>query len=515
MRPGQAHASGADEHRPVRGHVPAWRLRFAGILGAAFLAWMVPGPLPAASRPNIILLESDDHHFEALGCMGGPVQTPYLDGLAARGMLFRNNVCQGTACSPSRNALLTGSYPHNTGIYYNQDGNLPEGVWTFPQALQRAGYLTALIGKNHFKPPSGVRPRDRTLADARRELEGLGFEHIHAIAGKVSAATAAFVPGQDPYRDYLHERGLLEKLRQDYERRRGPEGMSYHAASVLPVEHYQDTYIANRTIDFIREHDRRRPFFVWVDFVAPHPPADAPEPYASLYDWRKMPDRIPPAPGEVLRGRRRISEEDLKKFKAGYYGMVTLLDAQVGRIVEALERTGQLENTIVVFAGDQGSMLGDHGHLGKSVFYKGSVNSPLIVAGPGVTGRGKAVERPVELIGLAATFLQLAGAAPEDIAQCRSESLLPLLTGRGDYGRRYAFAEEWDTKMVVDERYKFIEEPGKVILFDLKNDPQERTNLAGTLPAVEKRLKQAIADHLAATPPVRKPSGVVRKGGRL
>ena len=105
----------------------------------------------AATRPNIILLESDDHNFAILGCMGAAVKTPNLDRLAARGVLFRNAIAQGTASSPSRNALLTGSYPHHTGVYHNPDGNMPWDVWTFPAALQRAGYSDRARGQKSFQ----------------------------------------------------------------------------------------------------------------------------------------------------------------------------------------------------------------------------------------------------------------------------------------------------------------------------------------------------------------------------
>ena len=460
----------------------------------------------AATRPNIILLESDDHNFAILGCMGAAVKTPNLDRLAARGVLFRNAIAQGTACSPSRNALLTGSYPHHTGVYHNQDGNMPWDVWTFPAALQRAGYLTALVGKNHFKPASTIHPRDITLKQQVDQTRSLGFEHVHAVAGKVVAATGKFVPGQDPYRDYLHQRKLLEKLQADYSKRDRNLGVD---ASVLDEADYHDTYIANQTIEFIQKRDRQRPLFLWVDFVSPHPPADAPAPYATMYDWQQMPDRIPPPPGKALVGRQKISAENLKKFRAAYYGMVTYLDAQVGRIVDALQQSGELDKTIVIFAGDQGSMLGDHGEMGKGVFYKGSINAPLIMAGPGISS-GKLVDRPVELIGLAPMILEIAQATTKEIAQCKGTSLLPLVSGRGEYRRNEAFAEEFETKMVVDARYKYVHDPKEPMLFDLQADPREMTNLASQQPERAAAMKKQIADWLRSTPPVKDPNAKVR-----
>lgn len=480
-------------------------MKIVPLIGLALLA----GGSAYAARPNLIILESDDHHYQALGCMGDPVRTPHIDRLAQRGVLFRNNLAQGTACAPSRNALLTGAYPHNTGVYDNRDGNMAAGIWTFPQALQKAGYRTALVGKNHFKPHSeAASVRERTAEGQRRELESLGFEYIHAITGKVAAASGRYVPGQDAYRDYLQQKGVLDKLRADYEKRDRSTGIE---PSVLGVEDYQDTYIASRAIDFIRGHDRDRPFFLWVDFVAPHPPADAPLPYATMYDPAQVRRKIPPPEGRVLRGRQKITEEEARRFRAAYYGMITLLDEQVGRIVAALEQTGRLENTVIVFAGDQGSMLGDHGQWGKGVFYKGSINSPLVIAGPGVRG-GQVVDRPVELIGVAPTLLELAGAPAEAVARCQGESLLPLLSGRGEYRRTYAFAEEFKAKMIADDRHKLIADPEEPMLFDLQADPEERKNLHGKLPDVQMRLQRELKGVLARTGPVKPPNPTPRSG---
>ncbi len=472
---------------------------------ATLLAGLFTAPVltaHAADRPNIVLLESDDHHPDVLGCMGSQVKTPHIDRLAARGALFRNNVCPGTQCAPSRNALLTASYPHNTGVYHNRDGSMAEEVWTFPAALKRAGYATSMVGKHHFKPHGSTRSQDRTPEDSLRDFQSLGFDSVDAMAGKVVAATGKMPPGADPYRDHLREQGLLEKLEADYRENR--QGRFSAHASVLPEEHHHDTYIATRAIRFLEEYERDRPFFLWVDFVAPHPPADPPQPYHSMYNPADMRGPIH-KPDAVIRGPlRHASIEELKKFRASYYAMVTHLDAQIGRIVEALRATGQLENTLIVLTGDQGSMLGDLGLWGKGQFYRGSLNSPLVIAGPGVKP-GTVVDRPVELTDLPPTFLNLAGASPDDLERCYGESLLPLLTGRGEYRRRYAFAELHDEKMVFDGRYKYVQADEPMML-DLKEDPQELSNVIGKHPEVEARLKRTLAEWLEATPPVRPPN---------
>ncbi|MFA5689241.1 MAG: sulfatase-like hydrolase/transferase [Kiritimatiellales bacterium] len=456
-----------------------------------------------SARPNIIIIESDDHHFQALGCMGDPVHTPNLDALAARGILFRNHVCQGAQCSPSRNALLTGSYPHNTGIYHNQDGPLAAGVWTFPLALRRAGYTTALIGKDHFKPAKGGFSGS-PMEIRKQELQTIGFDYTFGMSGKVSVATAQYMPGNDPYQDYLHERGLLEVLQAHYQEHfTSFSGRRGFTPAALTEEDRQDTFIAGHAADWIASYDRQNPFFLWVEFLDPHPPADPPEPYAGMYDWEEM--RLPlgdtPHP--------QLSVEHIRRFRAGYYAMITALDAQVGRILEALKESGQIDHTVIVFAGDQGSMLGDHGLWGKGDYYKGSVNSPLIIAGPpGWFIPGQVIDRPVETLDLAPTILELAGASAADQRKSYGESLLPLLTGKGTYSRTAAFAETAEWKVAVTDRFKYVIHPKGNILFDLQECPDELVNLIGQQPGTEAAMAGVIEAWICNTTPQAGEAGV-------
>ena len=494
-------------------------------LGASRLCAGEAQAAPASAkgaRLNFILMEGDDLNFATLGCMGDPlVKTPNIDRLAARGVLFRNNICQGTMCAPSRNSLLTGSYPHNTGVFHNQDGTMAAGVWSFPAALKRAGYFTALVGKNHFKPHSDAGAGQEAEPGASEEgAKTLGFEYVHSIGGKVvSASKRPTTPGINPYQDYLQERGLMDKLVEFYAKNR-KGGNDWVAANVVPEEHYQDCYIASRAIDWLRGYKESKPYLLWVDFVAPHPPADAPEPYASMYDWKAMPlplddpltGALPTLKTRAEARKKRVAPDETKRFRAGYYAMISLLDAQVGRIVKIVEDRGELDHTVFVFFGDQGSMLYDHWLFGKGVFYKGSINSPLVIAGPPAWRRGEKVERPVELLDVAPTILELAGAGEEDRKACRGTSLTPLLTGEGEYRRPFAFAEDADTKMVANERYKLVAYPDFTMLFDLQADPNELKNIAQDHPDVVKDLKGRIDEWLAATGPVREPNPKPRRG---
>lgn len=296
------------------------------------------------------------------------------------------------------------------------------------------------------------------------------------MKGKNIAALIAPAHGGDPYCDYLRGKGLLEKFQADYRENRLGNQHLEGRASVLAEPDSQDSYIGRHTAEWISRYDGDKPFFLWVDFSAPHPPADAPEPYASMYQAKDMrePVGFPTDDRKLVRG---LTLERAKQFRAGYYAMITHLDDQVGRIVEALERTGRLDNTVIVFFGDHGSMCGDLGLFGKSNFYRGAVSSPLLIAGSGFVA-GQRIDRVVELVDVAPTALELADVPAADRRESYGHSLLPLLTGRGEYQRTAAFSEMTDAKMVTDGRYKFANGEAPM-LFDLQNDPHPRAQQPG------------------------------------
>jgi choline-sulfatase len=444
------------------------------------------------SAPNVLVLETDDHHPDAIGTVTDLLETPNLDRLASQGVRFDSHVPQGVACVPSRASLVTGSYPHNTGVYGNHADPMDFDRWMFPRALQRAGYHTSLQGKNHFKLPSEYNSSDKDDPTALEGWRSMGFDHVQAVHGKVAAA-GVFGDRGGPYRQYLREQGLLSELESFYEEHRSPDLPAGKNSFVEPVpfdaEHYHDTFIARQAADWLRSYDREDPFFAWVNFVAPHPPMDAPEPYASMYD----PADVPMPIGGVDEDDP-WTEAEIREIRAGYYAMISLFDDQVSRLWHALEATGQLENTVIVVTGDQGSMIGDYGSWGKGTFHRTGLNSPLIVRWPEQFRQGAVVDRPVEMIDLVATFLELAGASDADRARPYGHSLLPHLTGMGSYDGGPAFSEQQNRAVVVTDRYKFStgsdrEDPH---LYDLQADPEELNDLAGDRPDVESRLRDRI-----------------------
>ena len=447
-----------------------------------------------AKKLNVVMVEADDLNPMALGYMGHRVvKTPHLDRLAAQGTVFKNCIVQGTACAPSRNSLLTGTYPHNTGIYMNaSSAGLPENCWTFPAALSRAGVYTAFYGKNHFR------------------TDQLGFDLNFSTGGKVAVSGRKHPPGKDPYITHLHERGLQDKLVAAYKNRKGLD-----IEFPLDEEDYLDSFIINSAIKWIdTEEARKAPFFLWIDLTLPHPPMDVPKKYKDLYKDVKLDPVIPGLktglPASLAKDMNQ-SPRNLTAYRRGYLAMITMMDALVGRLVGHLDKSGLRENTIVIFIADQGSMTGHHGLYSKKYFYKEVINSPTIISHP-KHGKGKVITRPVELLDISKTMVTLYGCDSKDLSQTHGYDLMPLLKG-GAFERKYAHAEQHEVNMIQDEHFKLVTYKDGEILYDLKNDPDELTNAIAKHRSVAKTLRQK-RDHWLANSGEVKPSVLRPEKGR-
>jgi arylsulfatase A-like enzyme len=480
---------------------------------AAFLCVLFfTASLYAAERFNVVMVEADDLNPMALGYMGHRVvKTPHLDRLAAQGTVFKNCIVQGTACAPSRNSLISGTYPHNTGIYMNASpAGLPENCWTFPAALRRAGIYTALYGKNHYRP-FGINPRDSYEKQNQVIRDQLGFDHAFSMGGKVALSARKHPPEKDPYAKYLHDKGIYDKLVAAYtEKRRGID-----VDFPLDDEDYLDSFIINSAIKWIDAKEARKdPFFLWIDLTLPHPPMDVPQKYKDLY---KDADLDPVIPGRKaglpasLANDMNLSRADSTSYRRGYLALITMMDALVGRLVDHLDESGLRENTIVIFIADQGSMTGHHGLYSKKYFYKEVINSPTIISHP-KHGQGKVITRPVELLDISKTMVTLYGCDPKDLAQTHGYDLMPLLKG-GAFERKYAHAEQHGVNMIQNERFKLVTYEDGEILYDLKNDPDELTNAIGKHSEVAKTLRRK-RDHWLANSGEVKPSELRAAKGR-
>jgi choline-sulfatase len=331
-----------------------------------------------------------------------------------------------------------------------------------------------------------------------------GFHDVYEILGRTAARYSS-----DPHTRYLDERGLLQRLREDHSYRT-QQPVYYATPSVLPEEDFLDTHIGRKSVEWIQHYDRSQPFFLWTSWAGPHDPWDAPGKYGSMYDPADMPASIvddlsaKPDIQQKKAERQRMqtcTEQDIRRARAQYCGLVTLIDDQIGQILAALEERGLLNSTVVVYTSDHGEMMGDHGLFQKEQFYEPSVRVPLVVRFPPEFGQGIKSDALVELIDLMPTFLATAGS---DIPEaCLGRSLLPILKGVSHEHRDVVFSELGPIKMVRTSRYKYTytAKRGGLELYDLHTDPQELTNLVNCAQyaGVQGEMERRILDWLIST----------------
>lgn len=465
---------------------------------AAFVI-LVSGGLQAAGqkdkRPNILFIEVDDLTHEYLSCFGSQmIQTPHVDRLAESGVRFQNAVCQGMMCGPSRNSLMTGLYPHNLGFYNNGEMSaLPKDVWTFPQGLQQAGYYTAWIGKCH------IRPYKKGMSKTQAMQAQMGFDFAQVTEGRV-VLTRKAKKGQDVEKDwylsYLKEKGWLDQFVNEY-----PE------ISTLAEDAYLDGFFTKNAEEFLDNYKAKEPFFLWLNYSVPHGPYDVAQSYHEPFKKENMPgttvtDYEAPQ-GLVKKTKVNTNEDYQKKEQAGHCAAVSFMDKQVGKVVEALKKNGQLKNTIIVFFSDQGLMLGDHQRNHKGTLYRQITNPALIVSYPSRFKTNKVVDAPVELIDLIQTTLDVAQAPERELNRCKtSHSLVPLLTGKANSVREVAFGEIDGYVMATDGHYRLIKGADASLLFDEVKDPKNLHDIAKDFPEVVSRLTKRIDEWLKVTGPV-------------
>jgi arylsulfatase len=328
-----------------------------------------------ATRPNIVLVMSDQHRADIVGYAGDPVvHTPNIDRLAAEGVRFDRAYCQGPLCMPARASLVTERYVRDHGVFEN-NSEVPAGMPTFLHRLREAGYHTAEIGKMHLWT-HGIRQAVHTR-DMQWRLEELGFAETIETVGKL-----ATVRHDSYYTDYLRERGLLDTYRNFIAGHRhamfGRGGSPSWTARPVPlgIGDYADVWHGMRSAQWIDEYDRAQPFFLWVGFPGPHDPWDAPAAAVERYRTGEIPMprsvELPELPGAgpletFLRAMMIYSDSDsmtvdaIDAMRRAYYANVTLIDEAVGAIAAALARRAMLDNTWVIYTTDHGEMMGAAG----------------------------------------------------------------------------------------------------------------------------------------------------------
>lgn len=488
-------------------------------------------------RPNILVLMPDQHRWDILGCAGDPVvRTPHIDALAAEGTFYDNVFCQGPLCMPARASFLTERYVRDHGVYENR-WDVPTDVPTFLHSLQAADYHTACIGKMHLWVHGGREPNGERTTDTRtrqKQMIAYGFDEPIETVGKLASVTIG-----TEYGDHLAARGLLGVYRDWVSQRMYGGGVqttretlpNWSASSIpLPTEDYIDAWHGDRVVRWLEEYSRPEPWFLWVGFPGPHDPWDAPADYVDLYRQSAMPMpatlRRPDIPEDgpfhdflsfwVWRhsDSATFTDEQVQEVRRYYYANVSVIDDAVGKIRAALERTGQADNTWIIYTSDHGEMMGEHRMLMKMVFYEPSVKVPLIIRPP-AGGPARVEHGLAEHLDVPATIRSIAGASGDDAFEGRP---LPL-DDAGGPPRPAVYSENYGMGMVRTDRHKLVFHedgllPGQ--LFDLAEDPNEDVNLvdAGAARDVLDELMEARVRPFLAGGRVKPGPGVFERGLR-
>ena len=423
------------------------------------------------ARPNILFFFTDDQRYDTIGALGNTdVSTPTMDRLVASGTAFTHaHIPGGTSpavCMPSRAMLHTG----RTLFHIEEAGRgIPEEHVLMGEVFRGAGYRTFGTGKWH----NGARAYARSFSDGAEIFFGGMEDHWNVPACRF-----------DPTGTYEVSTPHCVAMGRSNELR-------YRKCDHVTAGKHSSELFGDAVIDFLEGYDSEAPFFAYVSFMAPHDPRTMPRKYLGMYDPESVP--LPPnfmgghpfdngeleVRDEVLAGFPRTPEE-VRRHIAEYYAMITHLDAQMARVLAALERTGKAGNTIIVFAGDNGLAVGQHGLMGKQSNYDHSVRVPLIMAGPGVP-RGERRDAFVYLLDIMPTLCELTGLPIPGSVEGRS--LVPALRDPGQKVRDTLYFAYTDKHRAVrDRRFKLIEYVvgGRrtTQLFDLEADPWELHNLA-------------------------------------
>lgn len=405
-------------------------------------------------RPNVLLIVSDDQRFDTIGALGNPhIHTPNLDSLVQSGYASDRHFCTTPICTPARAEILTGCNSFTNGVPWFGMPIEPE-LTLLPSAMKGAGYHTIHVGKWH----NDGHPRDKE------------YSSVHCVfpADNLNA-----------HDEHGHHVRFAEN---------GTE-ISGHSSEVF----------TDAAVDAIHSSPEDKPWFCYLAYFAPHDPHHCPEPFSSMYDPATMPlfpNYMPEHPfdngdmtirDELLENWPR-TQEAMRRYRARYHGIISHLDWCIGRLLGMLRRTGELENTLILFVGDQGLAAGSHGLLGKENMYDHSLCSPFIVSGPGVPAgaRSRAMSHHTDII---PTICELTGVARPDTA-VDGFSLVPVIRGEVHRVRDAVLCEFYSPEgpgeplrrtqwAVRTERWKLTWFPhsGRFQLFDLDEDPTELVDL--------------------------------------
>lgn len=466
-------------------------------------------------KPNILLITSDQQHFDTIGAYNPEIKTPNLDRLTEEGTIFKRAYCPNPTCTPTRASILTGMYPSQHGAW-SLGTKLLEDRHTVGNDFLDSGYQTALVGKAHFQPTEET--EEYSSLESYPLLSNLdfwekfndkfyGFDHVELARNH----TNEHLVGQH-YALWMKEKGL-DNWRDYFLPPTGNMDRDKLYKWDIPEEYHYNTWIAERSntlMEQIIKQDEN--FFLWASFFDPHPPYLVPEPWASMYEPDELTipkgkpgehDQNPPhfqktqelepdfseyrETGFGIHGYRshvNFNDEHYEKLTATYYGMISMMDKYIGKILDKLDELGIADNTIIVFTSDHGHFFGQHGLQFKGGFhYEDLIKVPFIVRYPGKVPAGKESDAIQSLVDLAPTFLDFANIPIPHAMTGVSQKNVWL--GKEEAARDHAICEfrhEPTTihqKTYVDDRYKITVYYNQTYgeIFDLKEDPGEYKNL--------------------------------------
>ena len=435
-------------------------------------------------KPNILMIMADQLRMDCVGVYGNKaIKTPHIDRIANDGIRFQNAYTCTPSCTPARSALLTGLGPWRHGMLgYSNMATNPYPVEK-ARAMAEAGYYTTSIGKNHYFPISNSHGYHHLISD---EHCTYWFHTEGAMEAQSAEERCDYeswfwsqMPDKDPHATGL---GWNDRPSRPF---------------VYPEELHATHWTGTTAVRFLQQYERAEPFFLKVSFIRPHSPYDPPERFFKMYEGSSLPEeevgewasRYEPRSSkqdDLWHGK--LSKQEIQNSRHGYYGSVSFVDEQVGRILSVLEQRKMLDDTLIVFFSDHGDMLGDQNLWRKAYAYEQSSHIPLLMrpaAGMEFGGAGQTIDNPVEIRDLLPTFLDAAGAKiPESI---EGKSLLHLVRTKGEGWRPYIDLEHnvcYDTSnhwnALTDGKWKYIfhARDGEEQLFHLERDRNELSDLA-------------------------------------
>ncbi|MCM8538342.1 MAG: sulfatase-like hydrolase/transferase [Lentisphaeraceae bacterium] len=466
--------------------------------------------LTAAELPkpkNVIVIVADDHAMKVTGAYGNTiVKTPNIDQLSNEGLTFTNTYCNSPICSASRQSMLTGKYPHATGVNLLFTPFQDEGNETIAEYLKTKGYSTALVGKSHFN----------NWAWSGLYKNGAPKHGFDTIIDKAQ------------YRKFLKEnnysgyKGNIETYSKDKARGNISEWMNSRVLPHPVADKFSEgTFLANQANEFISKN-HQKPFFLWLAFHQPHHPYYFPIEYAGKYKAQDM--ILPPTSSEddrwVPKRYRNLSNEQRRGIIASYYTSTSYMDKNIGLVMKRLKEQGLEKDTLIIYVSDNGYLLNEHKRFEKHTMWEEAIHQPMIFKMGSNFNAGKKVDALIEYIDLAPTITDLIGAG--HMKEAQGQSFKSLFTNTDAEFKEYAFTQylEDNLAMICDKQWKYVFTTGSRDLgigyktglggsglthrlYNLKNDPNEHTDVSKHPEnrKILKQLKQKMLNRFMETHP--------------